>query len=739
LGVADGIWGLPRSTADELRVGGEAALGACLPREPLEKAFASVSSQSLRKRSSSQNLCEAFPKLCDVPRLDEKASDAVLDYFGKPAKAARDDGCPARHRLDDREAKKLRDRDLTPIARHIEGRKSEDLRTPEEGGEVGVRDGAEELDTALRGKRAEQFRIIAFGRVGVVPGRADHAQFGVLGERLDQAVDALVRREASNEEDAATASVRVGPEASGIGPSIDDPRSRRRRREFARRIGRYREKAVEKPREKPGPIPATEAVVGDGGGDPADTRMEGRQPAGRASQLVRMDDVGAGKGMTEPGRERMGRMAAEEGDRAQDTDAQAAGIAPRARFPGEADELAIDLTRKRASELERIALTAPEDPGRAEERGRDVNHPHLVLPLITLGDPHRLSGGYLYHLRMAEAAPAHEARIRFLSFPEWPFPLAALRGPAMLRWTEELRASAVLLDSIAAAFTGPALAKRSLGVPLIAVLHQPPGGIDHSTVRAWGQAPLDRLALRRADLLLAASDHLAKQLVEAGLAESRIRVVPPGRDVASPPEGPVRALRNGRQAAFLSVANWLPRKGILELLEAFARLPSNAGTLHLVGDETADARYRARVRSRLAQRDLIGRVITHGPVPLKEVAALYTAADVFVLPASREPYGTVWGEAMAFGLPVVGWRAGNLPYLAEDRREGLLVEPGDIDALSEALTLLALDGDMRARLGAAAKRRALSRPTWEASAALFFAAIRGVVDRGTATHQSETP
>jgi len=85
---------------------------------------------------------------------------------------------------------------------------------------------------------------------------------------------------------------------------------------------------------------------------------------------------------------------------------------------------------------------------------------------------------------------------------------------------------------------------------------------------------------------------------------------------------------------------------------------------------------------------------------------------------------------MAFGLPVVGLRAGNLPHLAEDGREGLLVEPDDMDALSEALTRLAVDGDMRARLGAAAKRRALSRPTWEASAALFFSAIREVVERG---------
>jgi glycosyltransferase involved in cell wall biosynthesis len=458
--------------------------------------------------------------------------------------------------------------------------------------------------------------------------------------------------------------------------------------------------------------------------DAADARVHGREPARRASQVVRVDDVRPGERMTEPKREGMGGVPADMRDRAKGPEAEATGVSPTPGRRAEADELAVDSARERTSELERVALTTPEDSVRAEERRSDMDHPHLVLPLVTLGDPRRLSGGYLYHLRMADAAPAHGARIVFQSFPEWPFPLAALRGPALFRRLEELRASAVLLDSIAAAFAGPALATRRLGVPVIGVLHQPPGGIDHGSVRRWAQAPLDRLALRRAAVLIAASDHLAEQLLHDGFARSRIRVVPPGRDVAPAPEGPVQDLRHARRAAFLTVANWLPRKGILELLEAFARLPAEAGMLHLAGEESADGPYGARVHSRLVEADLIDRVVVHGSLAREEVAALYRAADVFVLPASREPYGTVWGEAMSFGLPVAGWRAGNLPHLAENEREGLLVNPGDIDALSQALLRLALDPDLRLRLGAAAKRRALTRPTWEASAALFFAAIR---------------
>lgn len=347
-----------------------------------------------------------------------------------------------------------------------------------------------------------------------------------------------------------------------------------------------------------------------------------------------------------------------------------------------------------------------------------------------------MSGGYLYHLRMAEAAPAHGARIEFVSFRERPFPLAIADGPRMVRRIRSVRADAVLVDSIAAAFVGPVVSRAR--VPIVGVVHQPPGGIDYGAVRTRTQAPLDLLAWRRADLLLAASDHLADQLVGAGLERKRIRVVPPGRDVAEPRPLELPPVRAGREAAFLCVANWLPRKGIVELLDAFARLPPGAGTLHLAGDERADPRYAGVVRARLANADLAERVVLHGWRPRHEVAALYGAADVFVLPAFRDPYGTVWGEAMAFGLPIVGWRAANLPYLAEHEREGFLVDPGDIDALAAALLRLARDEALRRHMGEAALRRALARPTWAEAAALFFDAVRHAIAAARVAQSPDT-
>src|SRR5204863_2233762 len=138
--------------------------------------------------------------------------------------------------------------------------------------------------------------------------------------------------------------------------------------------------------------------------------------------------------------------------------------------------------------------------------------------------------------------------------------------------------------------------------------------IDHGPLRSAIQARLDRLAYRRARRLLVASDSLAEQLLAEGMPRQLLQVVPPGRDVAAAPGPPPGNLRRGRGAAFLCVGNWVERKGIHSLLEAFARLPDAAATLHLAGDDRAEPGYAARVRRRLAKPDLAERVVVHGPL-----------------------------------------------------------------------------------------------------------------------------
>lgn len=344
----------------------------------------------------------------------------------------------------------------------------------------------------------------------------------------------------------------------------------------------------------------------------------------------------------------------------------------------------------------------------------------LTVALLTVGTGDQLTGGHLYHRRMAEAAPRHDARLELVSVGRWRAPAAGGDRPDP---------DVVLIDSLAAtrlALRGWSRRGGRPGPPLAAVLHQPPGGVDGGPLRRWAQAPLDRSLYRRCRLLLAASAALRDEVVHRhGLPPERVVVVPPGCDVAGRPRRATGAdLRRGRRVALLSVANWAPHKGVLDLLAALARLPDGDATLHLAGRDDVEARYTRRVRARLAAPDLTGRVVVHGPLASERVAALYAGADVFVLPSYRESYGTVYGEALAAGLPVVGWRAGNLPHLATDGVEGVLVAPGDVAGLAAVLARLAHDDGWRSRLAAGARGRGATLPRWDDTAAAFFGALR---------------
>lgn len=375
-----------------------------------------------------------------------------------------------------------------------------------------------------------------------------------------------------------------------------------------------------------------------------------------------------------------------------------------------------------------------------------MTNPHLRAALLTLGDPQRVTGGNLYNLRLAEAAPDHGVSLEFVSYPHRPFPLPALAARRVRR--AALSADVIVADSIVAAYAAPWAVPLARRRPVVALVHQPPGGMEGGRAHRALQGVADRAVYRRAAAVVAASGSLAEDLAHAGVAEDRITVAAPGADDLpvladrSPDAGDRTAadLRRGRRIALLAAGAWVPRKGILELLEAFARLPGSAATLHMVGDTAADRRYTARIRRRLARPDLSGRVDVHGVVPPAEVRALYRAVDAFVLASTIEPYGTVYGEALAAGLPVVGWRAGNLPHLIVEGREGLMAAPGDIDGLSRALLQVSTDDQLRARLAAAAAACGARLPRWQSTVASFFAVLRatvrstwnGAVERGAA-------
>jgi glycosyltransferase involved in cell wall biosynthesis len=233
---------------------------------------------------------------------------------------------------------------------------------------------------------------------------------------------------------------------------------------------------------------------------------------------------------------------------------------------------------------------------------------------------------------------------------------------------------------------------------------------EHGTaaLRLRAEAFLEKLHVRRAGRVIATSAHSARRIVEDyGIPSERIRIVPEPIDLArwtaileAAPS--VEGERRGDAAltSVLCVAHLYPRKNVGNLLEAFARVGSEA-TLRIVGTGPEAERLAQRAR----RPDLAGRVELLGHVSFERLAAEYRRADVFCLPSRQEGFGIVFLEAMAAGLPIVAARAAAVPEVVVDGECGLLVPPEDAGALCGALQSLLSDAALRQRLGEGGRRR----------------------------------
>ncbi len=150
-------------------------------------------------------------------------------------------------------------------------------------------------------------------------------------------------------------------------------------------------------------------------------------------------------------------------------------------------------------------------------------------------------------------------------------------------------------------------------------------------------------------------------------------------------------------------------KGQRFLLEACRRLLERGVELRC--DFVGDGPDRHRLERAARASGLAERVRFLGPLPREAVAACLREADVAVVPSvptrdgRREGIPVALMEAAASGKPVVASHLSGIPEAIEDGAEGLLVAPGDAEALAAALATLAADPELRRRLGVAARER----------------------------------
>ena len=193
-----------------------------------------------------------------------------------------------------------------------------------------------------------------------------------------------------------------------------------------------------------------------------------------------------------------------------------------------------------------------------------------------------------------------------------------------------------------------------------------------------------------------------------------LRIIPNGIDTATyrPGLSPIRHLRDDR-VNILFVGRLEKRKGLGDLLRAYEFMRSRVQNARLI--VVGDGPLRAGAESFISRHRLPD-VVMAGFVPDSVLPRYYDSADIFCAPATgRESFGIVLLEAMACGLPVVATEVPGYMSVLEPGSDSLTVRPKSWAELGAALVILARDGELRRRMGAAGFQKA-QRYSWESVA-----------------------
>ncbi|HEY7594414.1 MAG TPA: glycosyltransferase family 4 protein [Actinophytocola sp.] len=339
----------------------------------------------------------------------------------------------------------------------------------------------------------------------------------------------------------------------------------------------------------------------------------------------------------------------------------------------------------------------------------------FVLP-ADVDDVTLASGGNAYDRRMCEVLGLREVTVP----GRWPTPDQADRIHLARVLGELPDGSVALLDGLVACGVPEFVVPHARRLRIAILLHLPLAdeyGLPAD--RAVALDALERETLHAASAVIATSAWAARRAVEHHeLDPGRVHVATPGVKPAP--------LATGTDGRLLCLASITPRKGQDVLAEALAGVADLGWTCECVGSVRRDPRFVDRVHALITRHGLANRMSITGPLPDAELEGRFGRADLLVLPSRGETYGMVVTEALARGIPVLTSDVDALPDTLGQAPDGgvpgLLVPPGDVAALSEALRRYLTDASLRGRLRESARQRRRHLEDWN-QAALRLAAL----------------
>jgi len=231
---------------------------------------------------------------------------------------------------------------------------------------------------------------------------------------------------------------------------------------------------------------------------------------------------------------------------------------------------------------------------------------------------------------------------------------------------------------------------------------------------------MERTSARRARAVVTHSTSHRDRMA-ASYGRQDIEVIPHGVTIPGQPAPPA-----GR--SILAIGRMNPRKGMETLFKAIPKVLAQwpDASFRVVGPDENHPQVQA-LRAQLAGP---GRVEFPGMVSPQGLEQFYDESALYVSPAIYESFGLTFAEAMAHGRPVVGCNASAVPEIVRDGVDGILVPPGDAEALAAAMVTLISDEPLRRRMGASARQRAVENYSIETAAGRSESFFQSMLERG---------
>jgi len=344
----------------------------------------------------------------------------------------------------------------------------------------------------------------------------------------------------------------------------------------------------------------------------------------------------------------------------------------------------------------------------------------MALAFLVPGALDQLTGGYLFDRKVVEGLRARGRTVNVIElagrYPDADNTARAAATQALASLPDD---GIAVIDGLALPAFADCLEREAQRLRVVGFIHHPLSletGLSPAEAQAY--ATFEAQLWPRLRGLLCSSAHTASTVIASGIAADRVAVATPGTD--KPSLQPAR--RSQGPLHLLAVGTITPRKGHLLLIEALAGLRDFDWRLTCIGSLTRDHATVSALRRLIAEQGLGDRIALQGEQPQAVLTAAYRDADLFVLPSYYEGYGMVYAEALAHGLPIIATNGGAIPDTVP-ASAALLVPPGDVTALRNALRSLFSDANLRARLAAGAAQAAASLPDWPTAVDRWAAAL----------------